>query len=231
MTEASGGINRRRVLQGAAWAAPAIIIATAAPARAVSGEPPATAGLIFNGLYAYSQDGFWDASTGTHLTVIVSQANVQNVPDQPPPPEAEGTVTTFDLTWQLPVGTRTTVGKWGLGSNAEGIYDPAVWSLKSGPSIAAGICTVTFTFLQTLGHYANKQPIFWTECLPVQTGQTSRASTLAVHGGGFTSVDARTVTTTFLTAGTPVPDIDDINPNDTYADWVYFPEPEIYPPG
>ncbi|WP_062304531.1 hypothetical protein [Demequina subtropica] len=35
----SDGINRRRVLQGAAWAAPAIVIATSAPAWA-SASPP-----------------------------------------------------------------------------------------------------------------------------------------------------------------------------------------------
>lgn len=43
MDESTGGINRRRVLQGAAWAAPVIVLATSAPAAAAS---PAVPGYV-----------------------------------------------------------------------------------------------------------------------------------------------------------------------------------------
>lgn len=40
MTEPVGGVSRRRVMQGMAWATPAIVIATAVPARAASTDVP-----------------------------------------------------------------------------------------------------------------------------------------------------------------------------------------------
>lgn len=56
---AGATVSRRRVLQAAAWAAPAIVIASAAPAYAASG-PNLGAEWIFRGDSSYYNAGYYD---------------------------------------------------------------------------------------------------------------------------------------------------------------------------
>jgi len=63
MSEGYGDVSRRRILQGAAWATPAIVLATSVPARAASGDPGA---LALTDVGANLTTGFLTA-TGTVL--------------------------------------------------------------------------------------------------------------------------------------------------------------------
>jgi len=212
------------VLAGIAWTTPAIVFAVGVPQAAASGPVtppvlPAGTGLIFNGFDAYSQDFFWDATSNSHRTVVVAAANVQNVPDTVPD------VTTFRLTFTVPVGN--IVGpKWGLGSNKQQVYDPAVWTaVGGGPTVSGGVAECVFEYHgDPLGPYANKQPTLWIETLPRQDGVLTRAETLADHGGTAVSVASRTDNTTQLADYEPIVVPDD-QTLDTYQDWIWFTGP------
>ena len=60
MDEQTGGMSRRRALAGAVWTAPAILIATAVPARAASGDNPTPANVMV--IYNFTVS---DGSNGT----------------------------------------------------------------------------------------------------------------------------------------------------------------------
>ena len=57
MSELEKGLSRRRVLVGTAWAAPAILVAVSAPARAASGDVVTGSLLIFNNVSIFPENG------------------------------------------------------------------------------------------------------------------------------------------------------------------------------
>lgn len=69
MAESSSdaGVSRRRIIHAAAWAAPVVLVATALPAAAATGDPPGT--LAFNGTFFTNVNG---ANDQLHLVVFHS---------------------------------------------------------------------------------------------------------------------------------------------------------------
>ena len=63
---AASGVDRRRVLHGAAWAAPAILVATAAPAFAAASTSP--------GIVSLASSTFVASGANSALTVVVANA-------------------------------------------------------------------------------------------------------------------------------------------------------------
>lgn len=66
MTENQPGIDRRRVIQGALWAAPAIVIATGIPARAASTDPEGQ--IIVTSAQSQFQGSYFDSTLGSNIT-------------------------------------------------------------------------------------------------------------------------------------------------------------------
>ncbi len=63
-TSKAPAISRRRIVQAAAWAAPAIVLATSAPAAASSGETGATCSTADNGTLATLTATAWAVASG-----------------------------------------------------------------------------------------------------------------------------------------------------------------------
>lgn len=91
MAEPVGGVSRRRVMQGVAWAAPAIVVATAVPARAASGDPST---LIVDSMQAQIQ--------GDELRIDLPA--IRNQPDG----ENGDTYTNVTIYVSVPAGAATT---------------------------------------------------------------------------------------------------------------------------
>lgn len=87
------GVSRRRIIQGAAWATPAVLVATALPAAAATGDPPGT--IAFNGTYFTNDNGVNDVLNlvvrhggpfnaddlrNISVTIQIASANVEAVP-------------------------------------------------------------------------------------------------------------------------------------------------------
>jgi hypothetical protein len=190
MTREDSGVSRRRVLQGAVWTAPVVLIATSAPAVAAS---EVNGGLKFNDFTAISALSYWNNTAQESIPAVIGQANVQNLPSV-----GGGTspdVMEFTITYALPVGAITSPA-WGLGSNDEDIADPTQWEHVSGPLVTEGVATIAFRYIGTpLSTYGNVQPTCWVQAVGSQAGLPATCSVVAIHTGGTTSSDARGATT------------------------------------
>ncbi len=115
------GVTRRQTLQGMAWAAPAIMIATAVPAATASGTIqliPADQGAQVQSLDARYWESYW---VGPRPAVVMGMY-MQNAGNDVP---ATATVT---LTVQAPVTGDDHA--WGIGGS-EGIPSGEPWTLAS----------------------------------------------------------------------------------------------------
>lgn len=185
---ASSGISRRRIIQGAVWATPAIVIATSAPARAAS--LPADQGVTIQSMYVNYQAYHWNASQGTGQPAVIVQANVHNAPAPAPDPSP---IVTLQVSFQVPVGAIANPA-WGLGQggapNREGIAAGAPWALASPVSVSAGIATLTFSYTgDAIPHYDNRQPTVWVQVASSQLGAAAIVTAFATHENGNSSSD------------------------------------------
>jgi hypothetical protein len=88
--QSQGGISRRRIIQGAAWSAPVIVLATAVPATAASGD---NAGAIVN--YNKPQLGAYNGAVHVQLGQI---QHVQGSNPNPAPAKNVTMVAVIDRT-------------------------------------------------------------------------------------------------------------------------------------
>jgi len=139
------GISRRRILHGVAWAAPAVIVATAAPAAAASATTPLGASLP-SGTGASFTDGqvasayqasYWNATSGSSLKVVNSQVYIQNAGNGVP------AMTGITATLVIPSNATGTVS-WGMG-NVSGIPSGTPWTLASA-SRSGGFVTLVLVY-------------------------------------------------------------------------------------
>ncbi|MDN4472010.1 hypothetical protein [Demequina zhanjiangensis] len=121
VTELPTGLSRRQTLQGMAWAAPAILVATAVPAASSSGSVvliPAGQGVQVGELTPRHWDDFW---IGPRRAILIG-FYVQNIGYDVP------AATTVTLTVQVPVSGDDHA--WGIGGT-EGIPSGQPWTLAS----------------------------------------------------------------------------------------------------
>jgi hypothetical protein len=73
-------VNRRTLLKGAAWAAPAVALAVAAPAAAASVEMPAGASIFISGYSWLGQSGWilWHIKDGLPYTVTEDNLSISD---------------------------------------------------------------------------------------------------------------------------------------------------------
>lgn len=185
--DSGGGLSRRHIFAGAAWTAPAIVIATAVPAQATSLPP--LGGVLFQSLAAHYTPFHWMGSAG--VTAVVAQANIWNAQGAP-------AITSFTLAYTIPVGAvpPTIVGQppqgWGLGADgapqALGIASGAPYSLVPDIAIANGLATLTFLYEgPALSAIDTVQPTLWVQVAGDQAGNIASATVNAQHGAGVTS--------------------------------------------
>ncbi len=183
-----GGVSRHRVLQGAAWTAPAIVIATAVPARAAS--LPQGEGITITYMQSMYQAGHWNATAGESQSAYLIQTTLQNGPSSPTDPSA---IVSLQVTYTVPVGDIAQPA-WGLGvtgpTNSEGIQDPDMWSLVTPLQVVAGMATLVFLYTgPPLAHFATITPGLWIQVAGNQTGETATMVVVAGHLNGNTSTD------------------------------------------
>lgn len=191
-----GGVSRRRLILGAAWTAPAIVIATAAPARAAS--LPQGQGVVLGWVSAWYQSYHWVPNLSAGVQASVVQANFNNVVSGPAGPLD---ITELTAVFIVPTGSLDGVGVvWGLGSpgitGPTGVQPGTPFTLASssiGTGESAGTATLTFTstgFVLTPG--ANYQLVLWVQATSVQTGNPATATLFAKHRNGDTSSSSMT---------------------------------------
>lgn len=153
-SRASGGASRRRILQGAAWAAPAVVVASAVPATAGSLDPSGT--IVFNIDPPFSLGSWYDPSIppfGANRPVYVVQNqirwagpfnngnDVSGILATFRVPKAESTAGAFTIldvqTGWTPVQRTETSTDWVYSSS----YGPTI----GGPNYSAGNVTTTTT--------------------------------------------------------------------------------------
>lgn len=149
------GLSRRRVLTGAAWATPAVLIATAAPALAASGDPQGTLTVTGNSSYSASRwvDGVGNVKA--KQTAFYSQLV---------PSVGGGAVSkVVSMTATLVITNAANPFRWGIG-NAEG--GTAVWTLVGTPSRSGNTVTMVLNYAGALpfGAYEGANlDNFWAE--------------------------------------------------------------------
>lgn len=122
------GVSRRRVVAGAAWAAPAILVAAAAPAAA------ANSGAVAIAVYTFSQNGVstvWSASQGANVVTAFKGETRFSVPW-----DATHPVTSLTLTLTTPAAGLTTTLP---------TYSGAGWSAIA-PTLSGDGLTMTYVF-------------------------------------------------------------------------------------
>lgn len=201
MAEGLGsGLSRRRVLQGTAWSVPAVVIATAVPARATSLDPGE--GIWFITFQPQWTQWFWDNTAGANTTAVTIAATLQNKSLEGG--VSAGNITSFVYTVVIPVGVvgnppaPTQVPRWGLGSNSQGIADGTGFSLVGEPTLADGKLTLTFVWAGTLASDASMYVMVWAEADNDQLGKVASGTAAAQHQGGNTSSDFRTGVTAMI---------------------------------
>ena len=188
-TGQGSGFSRRRVLMGATWSAPAIVIATSVPARAASldeGE-----GITIITLESMYEDSHWNQTAGVSQPAFLVQTNLQNAPNAALDPTP---VIALQLTFTVPVGNITNPA-WGLGefgpSSTEGVEETAPWVLASPVVVTAGVATLRFSYTGTaIPQFSAIQPGVWVQVASSQVGQTANLVALATHANGNISSDA-----------------------------------------
>ena len=181
-------VSRRRVLQGVAWSAPAILIATSAPARAASLAPDQGVALLY--LQVSFQSSHWNSTQGVGMQAVTVQANIQNAPAPAPDPTP---LVTLQVTYQVPVGAITNPA-WGLGANyaptSEGIAAGAPWVLAAPVTVSAGVATISFTYTGApIPQYDTRQPTVWVQAAGNQVGSAAMVTAVATHLNGDVSSD------------------------------------------
>ncbi|MDE0573660.1 hypothetical protein ON058_09565 [Demequina sp. B12] len=136
----AGGLSRRRVLVGAAWLAPTIVAASAAPAFAAS-EAPSPQGTLVNNVRghdrkSYSVDGVGSVRAQTLSTYL------QYKPLQENPPAAS----LVDVWVTIEVNNVTSPLMWGI-NNAVGIPSTYAWQVRGTPQLVNGVFTATLGFV------------------------------------------------------------------------------------
>lgn len=127
-TSEAPGLSRRRLVQGAVWATPAVLIATAAPAAAAS--PPRLGGLVLT-----TFRGFQSASTITVSTYVSYVGDGAPSPDYP--------VSTVTATISVPtarVGTgagSTASAGWTYTSRTDGPTNSVFLFTRTGTNLSA----------------------------------------------------------------------------------------------
>jgi hypothetical protein len=198
----SDGISRRRVIAGMAWTAPAILVATAVPARAASGE--ASQALVIDAVNAYYTDQFWvpdpGGPSGEIIPVVMSQNILLNVATGDVfDPAVAPKVESFTITVISPIGN-IAEPRWGLGWNGEGIHEPG-YSYVSGPTLGGdGFAVLTLRWVGSMPLYGGQQPAIWIESEPNRANLDAGAATEAQHSDATTSTDTRTDVTRVVSA-------------------------------
>lgn len=190
------GVSRRRILQGVAWGTPAVIIATAAPAAAASGDPrtqppvqlPTGTGMEAYGLVASYENQYWNDTSGKHLSASKIGFNVQNKGNDAP---LTGSII---VTIILPVGNMSNP-RWGIG-NQNGIPSGQPWTLASGPTVANNKATITLVYTGApLAPWAGVNVSnLWVEARGNQKNQVATVVVNATYQGNFTSTHTATIT-------------------------------------
>ncbi len=187
----AGGLSRRRILQGMAWAAPAVIIATAAPAAAASEAPgprtdppaplPTGTGMTVESFGTDYQANRWNETVGGKLKAVNAQLYVQNKGNSAP------NSASVILIVMVPVGTLQNP-RWGIG-NGNGIAPGEPWTLASGPTVTNHVATITLVYTGApLGPWGGVSVSnLWVETSGNVAGQTATASINATYQGNFSS--------------------------------------------
>lgn len=181
-------VSRRHVIRGAAWAAPAVVFASAAPAAAAS--LTGGSGVELLNASAVYVNAFSNSTSGQTIHAVSAQVNIQN--QQVYPVDATP-VNSMVLTVSLPVGTLTDP-VWGLNPDRhEGVTEPG-WVLPAGvtgPTVSGGFAHFTFHWTGSLSAYQGIQPTVWVEVSgPEVVGQGVSGNVSAIHSNGDTSGDS-----------------------------------------
>jgi hypothetical protein len=125
----SAGIDRRRVLKGAAWAAPLVVVASAVPAAAASGDP--TGQLVFNSSSITYSGSHWVADLGQSVKAKLFSGTAQL---QPAAGQGGGTQNAkiTSLTLFITVDKAANALTWGM-QNSSG--PSADWTLVSSTNV------------------------------------------------------------------------------------------------
>ena len=191
------GVSRRRILQGVAWATPAVLIAAAAPAAAASlpiGDAsvpvplPSGTGLESSFSQSTYNNKYWNATLGYDISASTIGLYIQN--------KGEGAPLTGSiiLTVILPVGNSNSPA-WGIG-NVNGIPSGEPWTLASGPTVANNKATLTLVYTGApLGAWGGVSlSNLWVEARGNQKNQVATVSINATYQGNFTSTHTATAT-------------------------------------
>jgi hypothetical protein len=105
MSASVGPISRRRVLQGAAWTAPAILIATAVPAAAASGATGTGSFVRITNVALTNQNGLRNAGFNFtyHYSVYNDTAPLLAAKIEPSVAAANSAFTSWATTWLVDV--------------------------------------------------------------------------------------------------------------------------------
>lgn len=181
-------VSRRNVVRGIAWATPAIVFASAAPAAAAS--LTGGSGVEFLSASAVYVDAFSNSTSGETIHAVSAQVNIQN---QQVYPVDTSPVNSMVFTVSMPVGTLTDPA-WGLNSDRHEGVDQTGWSLPagvSGPTISGGYAHFTFHWTGSLAAYQGDQPTVWVQVSgPEVVGENVSGNVSAIHESGDTSSDA-----------------------------------------
>lgn len=162
------GLSRRRMLTGAAWATPAVLIATAAPAIAASSDPQGV--IEFNGSYITNEDavryllnlavfhaGPWNADDLSEVTVsiVIPAAKVSGPATVDAPlwtvtgPVVSGANLIYSGIYSGTVAkyvaSSPLVLKWDLGTSPYTLTAQIAASARSGGATVSGTTTLTGT--------------------------------------------------------------------------------------
>jgi len=188
------GLSRRRILQGIAWAAPAVVVATAVPAAAASlapapasgvGSLPAGTGLTIGSLNATYEPTRWNSTVSATIKAVNSGAYIQNSGNTVP------TSQSVILTAIFPVGTLTNP-RWGIGQG-NGIAAGEPWTRASGPSVSGGYATLTLLYTgPALGPWGGiSLSNLWMESSGNVAGQNVTLTVNATYQGNYTSTASK----------------------------------------
>lgn len=183
-------LTRRHTLQGFAWAAPAIVIATSVPAQAASTsrtlDPAYGVGVTPTFNSAEYRKEFWNATTEKKVKAIVMGLHIQNQGNG----GVGATAETMVVTLVVPV-TGVTAPKWGIGGQ-EGLPSGTTWT-TSGPSVSNGYATLVLVYTGApLAVYGGQYPSnIWIETNGNPVGdQASVMADATYEGGYYTSLSA-----------------------------------------
>mgnify|MGYP000704727737 CR=1 FL=1 len=163
---AHGSLSRRRMLTGAAWATPVVLVGLAAPAAASSPPDPAPPAPLSEGTgvqngpnsnhsTATYESRRWYADASTHIKAVVLADYIQNLGNNAPQ------TTGLTLTLTAPVVGVTSLD-WGVATNSSGIASGQPWMLGSA-SLSGNTATLVLIYTGApLGPWGGVQiPNIW----------------------------------------------------------------------